>query len=297
MDCHGLLTSLLAACALGCAGTSPDATTGGSGGDAACVPASIVGINRKATGHQVARLDPQTGDLKVLGPAPEELIGFHAYDPANRQLYQLGSDLVYAIDGSTGAVLYSTSLPGGSGKLLENPVVDDAGRIVVLSLSMPVDLAVLDPRTGVLTDLATTPYGGGYEPSNCAFDGASKRIYQIGKGFVLTFDAGSGEVIANVGLSQDFRNAVIDVTGRIVGVHSANGVTTVATLDAMSGVVTDLAPLSGATTPGGATYDPCTNRIYQIAGFQVTTVDAATGETLAQAMMAEQGFFHAQAIY
>lgn len=244
-------------------------------------------------------MDPATGILTVLGPAPTAslLIGFSAYDHATKRIYEFGEGELYALDGVTGVLLFTTPLAMQTFNQLYNPIVNDSGQIVVLRLGNPTGTATLDPVTGSLTDLAATPYNDGFGQAMRAFDPTTNRVYQFGNFFVLTIDGATGSVLANTPLTdKNFWNPVVNNAGEIIGVNGESP-QHIARLDPATGVVTNLAPYSGEAEMGGMTFDPCTNRMYQFYGYKVATIDGTTGATIATVTMAQQNFLNFQAVW
>jgi hypothetical protein len=261
-----------------------------------------VGINWNGTTPEVASVDPATGILTVLGPAPAVslYIGYSAYDHATKRLYEFNETEVYAIDGVTGAVLFTTPLPMATWNKYSNPSINQSGAIVVLDYAASAwSTATLDPLTGSLTSLAPVPYSGGFYDAVVAFDRTRNLIYEFGDTAVVTVDGASGVVLAKVPPADMYLgNPVVNIAGEIIGIHDGAGPWHTARLDPKTGSITDLAPYANVGVEmGGAAYDPCTNRIYQFIGFNVITVDGTTGVTLATVPLAQQSFGNFQAVW
>jgi hypothetical protein len=155
-------------------------------------------------GHeQVARVDPASGAVTDLAPMPmpgSYAQGMRALDRAANRVYQFGDGRVDALDGATGALLFTTVPSNGQG--LYNPEVNDAGQIVGLDISgSTTHLAMLDPVTGAVTDVARAPTDGGYGQGYSMFDPCTNRLYELGDGFLVTVDGGSGAVVSFVPLA------------------------------------------------------------------------------------------------
>jgi len=275
--------------------TTSTASTGAGGGEVGpCTPAPLVGINLTDTGWQTARLDPLTGDLTVLAVngAGSFVQGFSAYDPGTKHLYEFGNSGVYTIDGTTGAVLGFAGIDAND---IYNPQVNAAGEIIVIHL-LPGgtdETARLDPTTGALTSLLPLSISS-YGQAEGTVDAKADRIYQFGAGYVLTLDGATGATLATASIPE-FDNAIVNYAGELIGIdYPAH---TLGRLDPTTGAITTLAPFSAGTEQGIRTYDPCSNRIYQFAGYSLYTLDGTTGALISTVTMPQQNFTNVEAIW
>ncbi len=261
-----------------------------------CTPATLVGLNYPGTGIQVARLDPATGDLTVLtelSTAGKSFAqGFSAYDPLSKHIYEFGDAGIYTIDGPTGAVL---NVVGFDFNAVYNPKVNAAGQIIVVHMvpGTTGETAILDPETGALTSLAPLPYDS-FAQGEGAVDVEANRIHQFADNLVVTVDGATGEALADVS-TVEFYNPIVNSAGQLIGIddHAHQ----IGRVDPMTGAITHLAPFSGSAGQGIRTYDPCTDRIYEIGNFTLYTFDGTTGALLSTLTMPQQNFTNFEAVY
>jgi hypothetical protein len=275
--------------------------SGGSGGGAACQAATLVGALSIAGGWQAATLDPATGAIGALNPiasATAFVQSGSAYDPATKHLYLIGVDsadhpTVFTIDGLTGATLAAATLPDHS---VTNPEVVGGGAIMALHQpSGTWQTATLDAAMGTVAPLLPLP-DNGFTMSR-GFNPLLNHLYEIGShdgtGNIFTINATTGALLLDVPLSDvHFSNAVVNGAGQILGLHGGGGTWSVARLNPTTGAITNLAPVSlTGILSGMGTFDPCTNRMYQLTSNGVLTADGTSGAVISLVSLPAQANF------
>ena len=130
---------------------------------------------------------------------------------------------------------------------------------------------------------------GGFGDGFAAYDPLTKHLYELGES-VYTIDAVTGAVLNVAKLStSNVYNPVVNSAGALIVLDLETNET--ATVDPMTGAVTDLAPFSAHGGIGQAFrgYDPITNHIYQLGDAGVFTIDGTSGETLFSTMQGVPG--------
>lgn len=292
----------------GSGGSSATSSTGSGGGDggsggAVCQPATLVGAQYTAGAWQTATLDPMTGaitKLESIAAMTAFLQGGSAYDPATKHLYLLGDDStnhprVLTIDGPSGATLTTAMLPDHSAT---NPEIAFGGALFVLHQPSPGtwETATLNAALGTVAVLSPLP-DNAFTMSR-GFDPSTNHLYEIGNrsgaGNIVTLDATTGAQIAEVPTADlDFDSAVVNKAGQILGLHGTGSNWSVARLDPATGAITNLSPITlSGVYPGMCTYDPCTDRVYQITPDGVLTADGTSGAVISLVpLLGEQGSF------
>jgi hypothetical protein len=250
---------------------------------------------------QVVRVDPATGQVVTVTVVPDPHNGldngFVAYDHDTKRLYELGDPYVFTFDAVTGTELNTVMVaPFSTMAFAVNPTINSAGQIVVM-LSTGTDTwktAILDPKTGALTDLAPVPTSTSLGQAECTVDLTSGHIYQLGDPWILTIDAATGATLSSVAAAKALSNPVVNTAGEILGIDLQDHA--VARIDPATGVVTPLAPFSAGAPTGMRTYDPCTNRYYTFDGEALYTIDGTTGATISTVTCSSE-VLNAQAIW
>ena len=298
----------------GSSGGGGGSTTGtsatGSGGSAACQPALLVGAVFVGAGWQMAALDPATGAVTSLSAMPT-VMGFtqggSAYDPATKRLYLIGADVtsdytLFTIDGPTGATLATVKVPDYS---VTNPEVVSGGAIVVLHQPGGTwRTATLDAALGTVASLSAPIAQDGFNV-NRGFDPRTNLLYELGsrdgKNRVLTINGATGMLLLDVPMVDiNFDSPIVNGAGQILGMHQVGFDWNVAHLDPMTGVITNLAPISvGGIYSGMGTFDPCTNHVYQLTTDGVLTVDGTSGAVISLVPLpgAQANFANIEAVW
>ena len=268
--------------------------SGGSGGGAACQPAIVMGALFVAEGWQIATLDPATGAVTPRSALPAVtgiLQSGSAYDPVTKHLYLFADDMAFqrtllTIDGPTGATLATVNVADYT---TTNPEVVSGGALFVLHQpgGGSWKTATLDAALGTVASLSGPIAQDGFMVSR-GFDPRTNLIYELGsrdgQSRVLTINGATGTLLLDIPMADfNFDSAVVNGAGQILGMHHVGfGLDwNVAHLDPMTGAITNLAPISlNGVVSGLSTFDPCTNRVYQMTSDGVLTADGTSGAVI-----------------
>jgi hypothetical protein len=238
----------------------------------------------------MAAISPTTGAVTTLAPMASPMgiqQGGSAYDPATKHVYMIGEDAasqptVLTIDALTGATLATVGLPDPH---VGHPDVVGGGAIMILHQPAGSwQTATLNAATGAIASLAGLPPNG-FSPDH-GYDPGTDHLFEIGNlngtGNVLTINATTGALMSNVVTADaHFGTMVVNGAGKLLGLHGTTGVWNVASLDPMTGAITDLAPITLTGTYGGmGTFDPCTNRIYMLTPDGLLTANGTSGAVI-----------------
>jgi hypothetical protein len=284
----------------------------GSGGGAACQPAILMGALFDGQGWQMAAVDPATGAVTQQSSLPAVagiLQSGSAYDPATKHLYMLADDIAFqrkllTIDGPTGATLATVDVADFTAT---NPEVVSGGAIVVLHQPGGTwKTATLDAALGTVTSLSASITQDGFTVSR-GFDPRTNLLYELGSrdgtSRVLTINGATGTLLLDIPMADfNFDSAIVNGAGQILGMRRVGfGLDwNVAHLDPMTGAITNLAPVSlGAVVSGLSTFDPCTNRVYQVTTDGVLTADGTSGAVISLVPLpgAQSNFANLEAVW
>lgn len=300
-----------------------DGTSTGTGSNTATEVGSgiLYGIEDEAGNSQsLVSLDPRTGAVTVIGPAPVLYQRFgsesSAYDPVLHRYTYLADDEstgerhLVTMDAQTGATVANVVVEHLVAGLRRDP---STGRLLCFfndwdANQLQVD--AVDPMTGVLTPLATV--GGAMNGLiSSAFDGAQSYLFFVYLGVVETVDTVAGTLTQkNLADPTEIWNLQPDPTlQRLVGV--SNMPFRVVSFDPSNAGSTNVVSIPGIDHVLGAaeTYDAATHRYFFIAGDngsyggsawiegnQIFTVNVETGQILGSSptIQSDEGVYNLQ---
>lgn len=142
-----------------------------------------------ASGIAIFAIDPASGALTAAGDvSPPNGLEFGAISPDGRRYYQTLSSVdqvePFAVDAATGALTPLSAGPAATEAFPRAIAIDPAGKFLYVAISDPgtdtsttVDGFLIDPSTGALTKMPTSPFQVATTPDSIAIDPSGRFLY------------------------------------------------------------------------------------------------------------------------
>jgi len=262
------------------------------------------------SGISAYTIDAATGALSEIpgSPFPTEGGGIMTVDPTGRFLYAMLNDrdnsrvghvVSYSINASSGALTSTgTANTGGFPGLF---TFEPSGRFAYVGNqgSTSISAYSIDSSTGVLSEVADSPFKLDYNPISFTVDTAGKFLYvpredTVGNSYIAVFsiDSSTGALseIAGSPFAAEFNSPSLAIapSGRFAYVGSGGdnaGSLSVYTIDAQTGALTNKRTTATPAGSYGVKIDPSGRVAYSINGPRVDpgsilafTLNTTTGE-------------------